>query len=504
MLLCSTITSIIAPPVCQCPDKAMYFRGASNHRGGFDMSYIPNTAEEQQAMLEHMGLSSIEDLLTPVPENVRLRRPLDLPPALPEPELKRLLSGMAAQNKNLDSTISFLGAGTYDHAIPSVVPHLQRRSEFVTSYTPYQPEVSQGMLQAIYEFQTMVCQITGLDIANASLYDGATAVVEAVLLALGPGGRGEVVISEGVDPQYRTVLKTYAHARGFHVTEVPTRNGVTSLEALDEAVGPETKAVVIQQPNFFGSVEDMTAIEPIAHKGKAVFISAITEPASLGILAAPGDYNADIAVGELMSFGNPMSYGGPALRFMASKQKYMRLLPGRLVGQTVEEGGEKQTGYVLTLQTREQHIRRERATSNICTNQSLLAVGATIFLAALGKQGFRELGELCLQKAHYAFRQITALPGYEAAFSSPFFDEFVIKTPLPAQQLSQRLLQKGIIGGYDLSQSYPDMQNAMLFCVTETRTKEDIDTLVKALREIEASQLSGVESGAVGGKGAQA
>ena len=262
--------------------------------------------------------------------------------------------------------------------------------------------------------------------------------------------------------------------------------------------------MVIQQPNFFGSVEDMTAIEPIAHKGKAVFISTITEPASLGILAAPGDYNADIAVGELMSFGNPMSYGGPALGFMASKQKYMRLLPGRLVGQTVEEGGEKQTGYVLTLQTREQHIRRERATSNICTNQSLLAVGATIFLAALGKQGFRELGELCLQKAHYAFRQITALPGYEAAFSSPFFDEFVIKTPLPAQQLSQRLLQKGIIGGYDLSQSYPDMQNAMLFCVTETRTKEDIDTLVKALREIEASQLSGVESGAVGGKGAQA
>jgi glycine dehydrogenase subunit 1 len=468
------------------------------------MSYVPNTPEDQAAMLAELGLSSLEDLLASVPENVRLRRPLNLPPALAEPDLKRLLSGMAAKNMNLDTTISFLGAGTYDHAIPSVVPHLQRRSEFVTSYTPYQPEVSQGMLQAIYEFQTMVCQITGLDIANASLYDGATAVVEAVLLALGPGGRGEVVISEGVDPQYRTVLKTYAHARGFQVKEVPTENGVTSLAALDEAVGAETKAVVIQQPNFFGSVEDMTAIEPIAHKGKAVFISTITEPASLGILAAPGDYNADIAVGELMSFGNPMSYGGPALGFMASKQKYMRLLPGRLVGQTVEEGEEKQTGYVLTLQTREQHIRRERATSNICTNQSLLAVGATIYLAALGKQGFRELGELCLQKAHYAFRQITALPGYKAAFSSPFFDEFVIKTPVPAQQLTQHLLRKGIIGGYDLSQSYPGMENSMLFCVTETRTKEDIDTLVQALREIEASQLSeaGVESSVAGGKGA--
>ncbi|HJT58612.1 MAG TPA: aminomethyl-transferring glycine dehydrogenase subunit GcvPA [Ktedonobacteraceae bacterium] len=450
------------------------------------MSYIPNTPEDQQAMLETLGLPSLEALLTPVPENVRLRRPLDLPPALPEPDLKRLISGMAAKNKNLDTVLSFLGAGTYDHAIPSVVPHLQRRSEFVTSYTPYQPEVSQGMLQAIYEFQTMVCQITGLDIANASLYDGATAMIEAVLLAIGPGGRGEVVISEGVDPQYRTVLHTYAHARGFNVREVPTRNGVTSIEALNEAVTPTTAAVVIQQPNFFGCIEDVQAIEPIAHKGKAVFVATITEPASLGILTPPGEYGADIAVGELMSFGNPMSYGGPALGFMAARSKYMRLLPGRLVGQTVEEGGEKQTGYVLTLQTREQHIRRERATSNICTNQSLLAVGATIFLAALGKQGFRELGELCLQKAHYALRQITALPGYSAKFSSPFFDEFVITAPVSAQQLSQHLEQADIIGGYPLAERYDGMENDMLFCVTETSTKEDIDRLVAVLSEVQA------------------
>ena len=449
------------------------------------MSYIPNTPEDQQAMLESLGLPSLEALLEPVPENVRLRRPLDLPPALPEPDLKRVLYNMAMKNVNLDSAISFLGAGTYDHAIPSIVPHLQRRSEFVTSYTPYQPEVSQGMLQAIYEFQTMVCQITGLDIANASLYDGATALVEAVLLAVGPGGRGEVVISTGVDPQYRRVLHTYAHARGFSVKEVPTRNGVTSIEDLGEAVTATTSAVVIQQPNFFGCIEDMRAIEPIAHKGKAVFITNITEPASLGVLAAPADYGADIAVGELMSFGNPMSYGGPALGFMAARSKYMRLLPGRLVGQTVEEGGDKQTGYVLTLQTREQHIRRERATSNICTNQSLLAVGATIFLAALGKQGFRELGELCLQKAHYAFRQITALPGYEAAFSGPFFDEFVIKAPVSTEALQQHFAQADIIGGYALGERYPDMQNSMLFCVTETRTKEDIDRLVAALQEVQ-------------------
>ncbi len=450
------------------------------------MTYIPNTPEDQRIMLDALGLSDLESLLTPVPEEVRLRRPLDLPAALAEPDLKRLLSGMAARNKTLDTTISFLGAGTYDHAIPSVVPHLQRRSEFVTSYTPYQPEVSQGMLQAIYEFQTMVCQITGLDIANASLYDGATAMIEAVLLAVGPGGRGEVVISQAVDPQYRRVLRTYAHARGFSVIEVPAANGVTDLERLNEAVKPTTSAVVIQQPNFFGCVEDVYAIEPIAHKGKGVFVATITEPASLALLAAPGEYGADIAVGELMSFGNSMSYGGPALGFMAARSKYMRLLPGRLVGQTSEEGGEKRTGYVLTLQTREQHIRRERATSNICTNQSLLAVGATIYLAALGKQGFRDLGELCLQKAHYAQRQITAVPGFKAAFSGPFFDEFVIQSPVRIGQLQRTFEQAGIIGGYPLAQDYPDLPNAMLFCVTETRTKEDIDLLVDVLKEVRA------------------
>jgi glycine dehydrogenase subunit 1 len=457
-------------------------------RGVHNMSYVPNTPEEQQAMLEHMGLSSMEDLLTPVPPHVRLKRPLDLPAALSEPDLKRLLIGMAGRNKNLDTTLSFLGAGTYDHVIPSIVPHLQRRSEFVTSYTPYQAEVSQGMLQAIYEFQTMVCQITGLDIANASLYDGSTAMVEAALLAVGPEGRGEVVISEGVDPQYRRVLQTYAFARGFEMKEVATQNGVTSLEALDAAVGPKTSAVIVQHPNFFGCLEDIRAVEHIAHKGKALFITTITEPASLGILAAPGEYGADLAVGELMSFGNTMSYGAPALGFMAARQKFLRLLPGRLVGQTIEEGGKRQTGYVLTLQTREQHIRRERATSNICTNQSLLAVGATIFLAALGKRGFRELGELCLRKAHYAFRQITAIPGYKAAFSSPFFDEFAIKLPISAAKLSQQLEQVGIIGGYDLSASYPGMDNCMLFCVTETRTKEDIDRLVAALCEAQGVQ----------------
>lgn len=449
------------------------------------MSYIPNTPEDQRIMLDTLGLPDLEALLAPVPEHVRLHRPLNLPDALAEPDLKRVLARMAARNKALDTTISFLGAGTYEHAVPSVVPHLQRRSEFVTSYTPYQPEVSQGMLQAIYEFQTLVAQITGLDVANASLYDGSTAMIEAVLLALGPGGRGEVVISQGVDPQYRRVLHTYAHARGFHVSEVPLVNGVTDLTALNEAVTPTTAAVVVQQPNFFGCIEDMHAIEPIAHKGKAVFVTTITEPASLGLLAPPGEYGADLAVGELMSFGNTMSYGGPALGFMAARTKFMRLLPGRLVGQTVEEGGQKRTGYVLTLQTREQHIRRERATSNICTNQSLLAVGATIYMATLGKQGFRELSELCLQKAHYAFRQVTSVPGFKAVFSSPFFNEFVIESPVRIGKLQQQFEKAGIIGGYPLAQEYPALPNAMLFCVTETRTKAEIDLLVETLREVQ-------------------
>lgn len=341
------------------------------------------------------------------------------------------------------------------------------------------------MLQAIYEFQTMVCQITGLDVANASLYDGSTALVEAVFIALGPAGRGEVVISAGVDPQYRRVLHSYAFSRGFTVKEVPVTDGVTDLASLERAVGPETAAVAIQHPNFFGCLEDVHTIERLAHKGKALFITAITEPASLALLAPPGAYGADIAVGELMSFGNSMSYGGPALGFMAAKQKFLRLLPGRLVGQTVEEGGQRRTGYVLTLQTREQHIRRERATSNICTNQSLLAVGTTIFMAALGKQGFREIGELCLQKAHYAFRQITALPGFSAPFSSPFFDEFVIKAPVSTDKLQQSFDKAGIIGGYPLNETY-GMDNCMLFCVTETRTKEDIDTLVSVLKEVQA------------------
>src|SRR5579884_1763934 len=344
------------------------------------MTYVPNTAAEQQEMLRAVGAETIEDLLAPIPQQVRLKRPLNLPPALPEHDVRRLVTALAEENADLDHYPSFLGAGSYDRVVPSIVPHLAKRAEFLTSYTPYQPEISQGVLQATYEFQTMVCQLTGMDVANASLYDGSTAVVEAAQLAVGPSGTGEVLISRALDPQYRQTLRTYAWSRGFTVKEIELDDGATSVSKLEAALTPQTKAVIIQHPNFFGTLEDVRAIERVVRTTKALFIVAITEPASLGVLAAPASYGADIVAAEGQSLVNPIGYGGPALGLFASKAEFLRRLPGRLVGKTVDDRG--QTGYVLTLQTREQHIRRERATSNICTNQALVALAATVYLAA--------------------------------------------------------------------------------------------------------------------------
>jgi glycine dehydrogenase subunit 1 len=445
------------------------------------MSYVPNTADEQREMLRSVGVKTIEDLLSPIPKDVRLKRPLDLPPALPEPNVKRVVSALANQNADLDSYVSFLGAGSYDRVVPSVVAHLAKRSEFLTSYTPYQPEISQGMLQATYEFQTLVCQLTGLDVANASLYDGSTAVVEAALLAIGSGD-GEILVSRGLDPQYRATLQTYAWARGFTLREIALEDGATSLAALDAALTPQTKAVIIQHPNFFGSLEDVKAIEKLVRATNALYVVAITEPASLGVLAPPATYGADIVAAEGQSLGNPIGYGGPAVGLFATKGDLVRRLPGRLVGKTVDDRG--QTGYVLTLQTREQHIRRERATSNICTNQALLALFATVYLSALGKSGFQELGEQCLRRAHYAQERICAVPGFAPLFKRPFFDEFAVTCPLPVGDLNAALRERGIIGGYDLSADYPELPNAALFCVTEARTRDDIESLATALEEI--------------------
>ncbi len=446
------------------------------------MSYVPNTPAEQQAMLRAIGATTIEDVLKPIPDAVRLKRPLDLPAALRETDVRRLLTSMAEDNADLDHYISFLGAGSYDHIQPSIVPHLVKRAEFYTSYTPYQPEFSQGMLQATYEFQTMVCQITGMDVANASLYDGSTAVVEAALMAVGAGGRGEVLVSRALDPQYRATLRTYAHTRGFTVREIGLERGVTSASELRAALNADTKAVIIQQPNFFGALEDVHAIEQATHATKALFVVAITEPASLGAIQPPGAYGADIVAAEGMSLGSPIGYGGPALGLFATRTEFVRRMPGRIVGKTLDDRG--QIGYALTLQTREQHIRRERATSNICTNQELLAIFTTVYLSALGKQGFAELGAQCLRKAHYAQQAICALDGFKPAFDRPFYDEFAITCPIPVERLNAELRDRGMIGGYDLSRDYPELENAALFCVTEARTRDDIDTLVSALEEI--------------------
>jgi glycine dehydrogenase subunit 1 len=449
----------------------------------FLMTYIPNTAEEQHAMLRDLGAETIEDLLGAIPADVRLHRALDLPPALSEPAVRRHEMALSGKNLNLDQAICFLGAGSYDRVVPSVVAHLAKRSEFLTSYTPYQPEVSQGMLQATYEFQTMICQITGMDIANASLYDGSTAVAEAALMAVGSSGRGEVLISRGVDPQYRQTLLTYATARGFTLREIALERGATSAHDLEAQLGPATRAVIVQQPNFFGIVEDMPALERLTHTTKALFVAAITEPASLGVLAPPGAYNADIVAAEGTSLGNPIGYGGPALGLFATKADLMRRMPGRLVGETVDD--RDQRGFVLTLQAREQQIRREKATSNICTNQALLAVFATVYLASLGKQGFKELGVQCVQRAHYAFDQLTTIPGVKPIFDRPFFDEFAVTLPRPVRKVNRALAKQGIIGGFDLSRNYPELgKNAALFCVTEARTRDDIDRLASALKEV--------------------
>ena len=447
-------------------------------------TYVPNTAADQQAMLSRLGVDSIEDLLQSVPQSVRLNRPLNLPPGASELELRRVLGKMAAKNSDLDRTPGFLGAGIYDHYIPAVVPHLVKRSEFYTSYTPYQPEVSQGILQAIYEFQTLMCQLTGLDIANASLYDGSTAVAEAAQLAIGPSGRGNVVISRTVDPQYRALAHTYAHARGYEIKEVgfDQQTGLTDPQALAAAIEKDTVAVIIQQPNFFGALEDVHAIEQITHKGKAMFVVAVSEPFSLGVLEAPGNYGADLAVGEGMALGNPVSYGGPGVGFFAAKNEYMRRMPGRLAGKTVDERG--QTGYVLTLQTREQHIRRERATSNICTNQALVALAATVYLASVGKAGFQDAARQSLQKAHYAYNRISAIPGFQPAFSGAFFDEFAVRCPLPVRELNLGLIEQGFIGGYALHNAYPELEQTALFCVTETRTRDEIDQFADALAKV--------------------
>ena len=443
------------------------------------MRYIPNTAEDCRQMLDRIGVATIEDLFSDIPVEVRLQRLLNLPAPLSEGELLGHLRSMSECNTRADSAASFLGAGAYHHLIPALVDQLLLRGEFLTAYTPYQAEVSQGILQAIYEFQTLICQLTGMDVANASMYDGASAVAEGALMARRITTRERVLVARSVHPEWRQVLTTYLGKD--NIVEIPfTATGETDIHWMQDHMGEETAAVIVQTPNFFGTVEDLSAVAEAAHRLGALSIAAVSEGLSLGILQPPGVLGADIVAGEGQSFGLPLSFGGPYLGFFATREHFVRQMPGRLAGETLDSQGRR--AYVLTLATREQHIRREKATSNICTNQGLCALAATIYLTTLGKEGLREQAHLNLGKAQYAKKALGSLPGWTIAFSGPTFNEFVLKVPAEPQAVLGRLLEENIVGGLALQRFYPEMDRHLLLCVTETNLRADIDRLVSILK----------------------
>ena len=443
------------------------------------MRYIPTTPSERAAMLAAIGVSSVDELFADIPANLRVKGELELPPAMAEAQVLAHMRQLAGCNANLDEYACFMGGGIYDRLIPAALPALVNRSEFVTAYTPYQAEISQGVLQSIYEFQSLICELTGMDVANASVYDGATACAEAAIMACGQTNRSLVLLAEGVHPEYRQVIQTYLQPQGLQVATVPLRSGQLDKAELAQMLFGEVAALVVQQPNFFGCLEEMQELSDAVHAAGGLFV-AVVEPISLGLLAPPGSYSADIAVGEGQSLGNAPSFGGPALGFMATRQKFVRRLPGRIVGATVDGVGK--LGYVLTLQTREQHIRRERAVSNICSNQALNALVATVYLSLLGKEGLREAAWLSWQKAHYAQTQLVEVAGCRPVFKAPFFQEFTLYTGHSPQELNTRLLKEKIIGGLPLEQFGSQYTDMTLFCVTEARTKEEIDRLVQVVQ----------------------
>jgi len=441
-------------------------------------SYIPNGERERMSMLGEMGLGSIDEVFSQVPPSLRLDKPLDLPEALPEMALISHIRGLADRDCDMDHCVSFLGAGVYDHFIPAAVDHILSRSEFYTAYTPYQPEISQGTLQAVFEYQTMICELTGMEAANASLYDGATAFAEAALLACRATRRDTVLVSEGLHPHARQVLSTYGRFCGFSLETLPldTERGTTVLETVPEGAA----AVLVSSPNFYGVIEDIAPLADKAHEAKALLVAG-ADPISLALIKPPGECGADIVVGEGQALGNSPSFGGPLLGFFAAREKYLRQMPGRVIGQTADHDG--RTAYVMTLQTREQHIRRERATSNICSNEGLNALAAAVYMTLMGKEGLTQAANLCLQKSHYAQRQLLQISGISAPLSGPFFKEFVVSLPLPPATVNEALLQKGIVGGYALPEDGP-VKNGWLTAVTEKRTKAQIDTLVDAVKEV--------------------
>lgn len=440
--------------------------------------YLPLTDQDRQEMLKAIGAASVEDLFKDIPSGMRFKGELDLPPAMSEAEVMNHLSCLGEKNRHSQNAVSFMGAGIYDHFIPSVIKHITGRSEFYTSYTPYQPEISQGVLQAIFEYQTMICQLTGMDVANASMYDGGTAVAEGAVMGCGATRRSRVLVSRSVSPFYRAVLQNYFRSRGLQLEEIPLRDGCTDRQSLAAMLGDDVATVVLQQPNFFGMVENMSGIADLVHEHKAVFL-VFADPISLGLLQTPAEYGADIVVGEGQCLGVPASFGGPVLGIMAAREKFVRQMPGRIAGETVDSEGNR--GFVLTLQTREQHIRREKAASNICSNEALVALAASVYLSVMGPQGMREVAEQCIRKTAYARDRITALNNYSLVFPGINFKEFAVTVPGEPAALNRKLLEKNILGGVDLSPYYPELKNAMLFAFTEKRTKDEIDDLVREL-----------------------
>ncbi|HJQ67346.1 MAG TPA: aminomethyl-transferring glycine dehydrogenase subunit GcvPA [Blastocatellia bacterium] len=440
------------------------------------MRYIPNSPDERRSMLQDIGRARIEDLFEQIPEKLRLTEPVGVGDAVSEPELLAYFRDLAAQNAT--DYQSFLGAGAYSHFIPVIIDPLISRSEFFTAYTPYQPELSQGTLQYIFEFQTMICQLTGMEVANASLYDGSTGLAEAVLMANRVTRRDHFVIADTVHPQYREVVSSYTKNLGLKI-DYAAHSEAGAIDPASLRVDKTTAAVVVQSPNFFGSIEELTRLADVAHAAGALLIVAMTEPLSLGVVKSPGACGADIVVAEGQSFGIPLSYGGPYCGLFATLEKYIRQMPGRLVGEAYDHEGRR--GYVLTLSTREQHIRREKATSNICTNQGLFALMATIYLATMGRRGVGEVARQNLQKAHYAASRIGELDGFSLRFSAPFFNEFVVRCPRPAREVTRELLDKKIVGGVALEDYYPQMSDSLLVCVTETAKRSAIDDFVSAL-----------------------
>ncbi|NLM96719.1 MAG: aminomethyl-transferring glycine dehydrogenase subunit GcvPA [Halanaerobiaceae bacterium] len=442
------------------------------------MDYISNTELEKSLMLEVLGLEKMEDLFRALPEEVLLKKNLNLPEGMSELELSREMKKLASRNRSIEEFNCFLGAGAYDHFIPAIIQHLISRSEYYTAYTPYQAELSQGTLQVIYEYQSMICELTAMEAANASLLDGGSAVGEAVNMAGRISRRRKIIMPDTVHPAYRKVAETYGLQQNLEFVKIPQKGTVLDLETLEKELDGDTAAVVVQYPNFFGSIENLLEIKKLMNVDKKILLTVVANPIALAVLTPPGELDADIVVGEGQSLGNPVSYGGPYLGFMACKMEYIRQMPGRIVGATTDLDGNK--GFVLTLQAREQHIRREKATSNICTNEALNALAATIYLSVMGKEGLRKVAEHCLRKAHYLGERLADIPGFKLLNGNNYFHEFLLETPLECKKIIKDLQGKGILAGVDIKRFGYEI-DGLLVCVTEKKSLEDMDSFVEAL-----------------------